>query len=56
MADRQITTVHLERCPHRDAKQRLFLAYTCLIEKSRRKTLQRLEEKEKVQQTQEVEL
>ena len=33
----------------------LFLAYTYLIEESRQKTLQQTEEKEKAQQTQEVE-
>ena len=41
--------------PHRDAKQRLHLAYTYLIEESRQKTLQQSEENEKVQQAQEVE-
>ena len=55
MAHKQITTVRLERRPHRDAKQRLCLAYTYLIEESRKKTLQQTEEKEKVQQAQEVE-
>lgn len=55
MAHKQITTVHLERRPHRDAKQRLRLAYTYLIEESRQKTLQQTEEEEKAQQTQEVE-
>ena len=55
MAHKQITTVRLERHPHRDAKQRLFLAYTYLIEESRKKTLQQTEEKEKAQQAQEVE-
>ena len=37
MARKQITTVHLERQPHREAKQRLRLAYICLIKESRRK-------------------
>jgi hypothetical protein len=55
MAHKQITTVRLERRPHRDAKQRLHLAYTYLIEESRQKTLQQTEEKEKAQQAQEVE-
>ena len=49
MAYKQITTVRLERRPHRDAKQRLCLAYTYLIEESRKKTLQQTEEKEKAQ-------
>ncbi len=30
MAHKQITIVRLERRPHRDAKQRLHLAYTYL--------------------------
>ena len=34
MARKQIKTVHLERQPHRDARQRLHLAYTYLIEES----------------------
>jgi hypothetical protein len=55
MAHKQITTVRLERRPHRDAKQRLHLAYTFLIEESQLKTLQQTDEKEKVQQAQEVE-
>jgi hypothetical protein len=55
MAHKQITTVRLQRRPHRDAKQRLHLAYTYLIEESRKKTLQQTEEKEKAQQAQEVE-
>jgi hypothetical protein len=55
MAHKQITIVRLERHPHRDAKQRIFLAYTYLIEESRQKTLQQTEEEEKAQQTQEVE-
>ena len=37
MASKQITTVHLERQPHREAKQRLRLAYIYLIKESRRK-------------------
>lgn len=49
MAHKQITTARLERRPHRDAKQRLCLAYTHLIEESRQKTLQQTEEKEKAQ-------
>ena len=55
MARKQITTVRLERRPHRDAKQRLHLAYTYLIEESQLKTLPQTDEKEKVQQAQEVE-
>jgi hypothetical protein len=55
MAHKQITTVRLERRPHRDAKQRLHLAYTYLIEESQLKRLQQADEKEKVQQAQEVE-
>ena len=55
MAHKQITTVRLERRPHRDAKQRLHLAYTYLIEERQLKTLQQTDEKEKVQQAQEVE-
>jgi hypothetical protein len=55
MARKQITTVRLERRPHRDAKQRLHLAYTYLIEESQRKILPQTDEKEKVQQAQEVE-
>ena len=55
MAHKQITTIHLERRPHRDAKQRLHLAYTFLIEESQLKTLQQTDEKEKIQQAQEVE-
>ena len=55
MAHKQITTVRLERRPHRDAKQRLHLAYTYLIEGSQLKRLQQTDEKEKVQQAQEVE-
>ena len=55
MAHKQITTVHLERHPHRDAKHRLHLAYTYLIEESQLKTLQQTDENEKVQQAQEVE-
>jgi hypothetical protein len=55
MAHKQITTIRLERRPHRDAKQRLHLAYSYLIEDSRQKTLQQTEENEKVQQAQEVE-
>jgi hypothetical protein len=54
MAHKQITTVRLERRPHRDAKQRLHLAYTYLIEESRLKTLPQTGEQEKVQQAQEV--
>ena len=34
MAHKQITTVRLERRPHRDAKQRLCLAYTAQNERS----------------------
>ena len=55
MARKQITTVRLERRPHRDAKQRLHLAYTYLIEESQRKMLPQTDEKEKDQQAQEVE-
>ncbi len=55
MAHKQITTVHLERQPHRDAKQRLRLAYTLLIEESQA-TRQQIDEEEKVQQYQEVKL
>jgi len=55
MAHKQITTVRLERRPHRDAKQRLHLAYTFLIEESQQKTLRQIDEKEKAQQAQEVE-
>jgi hypothetical protein len=36
MARKQITTVYLERQPHREAKQRLRLAYINLIKESRR--------------------
>ena len=54
MARKHITTVRLERRPHRDAKQRSHLAYTYLIE-SQLKTLPQTDEKEKVQQAQEVE-
>jgi hypothetical protein len=32
MAQKQITTVRLVRRPHRDAKQRLHLAYTYLLD------------------------
>jgi len=55
MAHKQITTVRLERRPHRDAKQRLHLAYTYLIEENQLKTLQQTDKNEKVQQAQEVE-
>ena len=55
MAHKQITTVRLERYPHRDAKQRLHLAYTYLIAESQLKTLSQTDEKEMVQQAQEVE-
>lgn len=55
MAHKQITTVRLQRRPHRDAKQRLHLAYIFLIGESQLKTLQQTDEKEKVQQAQEVE-
>jgi len=55
MAHKQTTTVRLERHPHRDAKQRLHLAYAYLIKESQLKTLQQTDEKEKVQQAQEVE-
>lgn len=54
MARKQITTVRLERRPHWDAKQRLHLAYAYLIEESQRKMLPQTDEKEKVQQAQEV--
>lgn len=53
MARKQITTVHLERQPHRDAKQRLRLAYAYLIEESQA-TQQPIDEKEKRRQPQEV--
>ena len=36
MASKQITTVHLERQPHREAKQRLRLAYIHLMKESKR--------------------
>jgi len=55
MARKQITTVRLERRPHRDAKQRLHLAYTYLIEENQLKTVQQTDKNEKVQQAQEVE-
>lgn len=55
MARKHITTVHLERQPHREAKQRLHLAYTYLIEESRLKALPQTDEKEKGQKAQEVE-
>jgi hypothetical protein len=37
MARKQIKTVHLERQPHRDARQRLHLAYAYLIAESQTK-------------------
>lgn len=37
MAHKQITPVQLERQPHREAKQRLRLAYIHLIKESRQK-------------------
>jgi len=55
MAHKQITTVRLERRPHRDAKRRLHLAYSYLIEESRLKTVPQADEREKIQQAQEVE-
>ena len=55
MAHKQITSVRLDRRPHRDAMQRLHLAYIYLIEESQLKTLQQTDEKEKVQQAEEVE-
>ena len=53
MARKQITTVHLERQPHRDAQQRLNLAYTYLIGASQT-AKQRKDEEEKAKQFQEV--
>ena len=53
MARKQITTVHLERQPHRDARQRLCLAYTYLIEEDQT-VPQAIDEKEKRRQPQEV--
>jgi hypothetical protein len=53
MARKQITTVHLERQPHRDAKRRLSLAYTYLIEASQ-SAQQQIKEEEKAEQSQEV--
>jgi hypothetical protein len=55
MARKQITTVRLVRRPHRDARHRLWLAYTHLIEESRPEALPQEDEKEKVHQLQEVE-
>ena len=53
MTRKQITTVHLERQPHRDARQRLRLAYTYLIEESQTKEPP-VDEEEKAQPYQEV--
>lgn len=53
MVRKQIKTVHMERQPHRDAKQRLHLAYTYLIEESQAKKLHSHEE-EKTEAYQEV--
>jgi hypothetical protein len=53
MARKQIKTIHLERQPHRDAKQRLHLAYTYLIEESQTRK-PHLHEEEKTQTYQEV--
>lgn len=53
MARKQIKTVHLERQPHHDARQRLHLAYTYLIEESQVKKMNSSEE-EKTQAYQEV--
>ena len=55
MARKQIKTIHLERQPHRDAKQRLHLAYTYLIEE-RQTRKPHSHEEEKRQTYQEVKL
>ncbi len=55
MARKQITTVHLERQPHRDAQQRLHLAYAYLIEASR-SVKQQIDKGKKEQSYQEVKL
>jgi len=55
MARKQIKIVHLERQPHRDARQRLHLAYTYLIEESQAKEPHSNEE-EKTQPYQEIKL
>ena len=55
MARKQIKTINLERQPHRDARQRLHLAYTYLIEESQAKKPHSHEE-EKPQVHQEVKL
>ena len=55
MARKQITIVHLARQPHRDAQQRLRLAYTYLIEASR-SVKQQIDEEKREQQSQEVKL
>lgn len=55
MARKQIKIVHLKRQPHRDARQRLHLAYTYLIEESQAKESHSNEE-EKTQPYQEVKL
>ncbi|MCP4416468.1 MAG: hypothetical protein GY805_07590 [Chloroflexi bacterium] len=53
MVRKQIITVHLKRQPHRDAEQRLRLAYIYLIEESQ-SVKQQIDEEEKSQQYQEV--
>ncbi len=45
MARKQIKTVHLKRQPHRDARHRLHLVYTYLIEDSQAKKPHSNEEK-----------
>ncbi len=53
MTRKKIKTIHLERQSHRDARQRLYLAYTYLIEESQTRKSQSNEE-EKTQVSQEV--
>lgn len=55
MARKKIKTVHLERQPHRDARQRLHLAYAYLMEESQMRKPHSNEE-EKAQAYQEVKL
>lgn len=53
MAHKQIPTVHLERQPHREAKQRLRLAYIHLMKESRQEKRVTVA-MEKIQSLQEV--